>query len=115
MALTVQSEPPSTGRYTAARVLLVCSATGFAILWAALWVPVLLTGGEGSLFLYPTCSCSPWDRGTVGPWAGAWTALALACSSLKAGGSSRNELVAAFSAILLAFGPLVLWFGPTLT
>ncbi|MCM3506492.1 hypothetical protein M3666_15370 [Curtobacterium sp. ODYSSEY 48 V2] len=51
----------------------------------------------------------------VGPWAGAWTALALACSSLKAGGSSRNELVAAFSAILLALGPVLLWFGSTLT
>jgi hypothetical protein len=110
VALTVQFEPPGTGRYTAARVLLVCSATGFAILWAALWVPVLLTGGEGSLFLYPIVFLL-----AVGPWAGAWTALALACSSLKAGGSRRNELVAAFSAILLALGPVLLWFGPTLT
>ncbi|WP_139200627.1 hypothetical protein [Curtobacterium sp. MMLR14_010] len=110
MASTVQSEPPGAGRYTAARVLLVCSAAGFAILWVTLWVPVLLTGSEGSLFLYPIVFLL-----AAGPWAGAWTALALAGSSLKAGGSSRNELVLAFSAILLALGPVLLWFGPTLT
>ena len=110
MALTVQYEPPGAGRYTAAQMLLVCSVAGFAILWAALWAPVLLTGGEGSLFLYPIVFLP-----AVGPWAGAWSALALACSSLKAGGSSRNELVAAFSAILLALGPVLLWFGKRLT
>jgi hypothetical protein len=96
------------GRYTAARLLLVCSAAGLAILWSVLWTPVLLTGGQGGLLLYPVVFLL-----AVGPWAGAWTALALASRSRKDGGAdSRGGPVAAMSAVLLALGPVLLWFGP---
>jgi hypothetical protein len=81
----------------------------FAILWAILWVPVLLTGGAGSLFLYPVVFLL-----AVCPWGGAWTALALAGRSLKEGGGRRSESVAALSAVLLAVGPVLLWFGTSI-
>jgi hypothetical protein len=95
------------GRYTAARLLLVCSAVGFAILWSVLWTPALLTGSQGILLLYPVVFLL-----AVGPWAGAWTALALASRSRRDGSDSRREPVAAMSAVLLALGPVLLWFGP---
>lgn len=103
----VQPEPPRSGHYTAALVLLICSATSFAILWAVMWVPVPLTGSEGSLFLYPIIFLL-----AVGPWIGAWTALALAARSRKEPGAKRSEVVVAASAVLLALGPVLLWFGP---
>lgn len=103
----VQPEPPSNGRSIAALVLLICSAAGFVILWAIMWLPVLLTGSEGSLFLYPIVFLL-----AVGPWVGAWTALALAARSRKGASAKRRGVVAAASAILLALGPVLLWFGP---
>lgn len=106
----VQPEPPNTGRSIAALVLLICSATGFVILWVVMWVPVLLTGGEGSLFLYPIVFLL-----AVGPWGGAWTALALATRSRKGAGAIHSETVAALSSVLLALGPVLLWFGPAVT
>ena len=106
----VQPEPSKTGQSIAALVLLICSATGFAILWAIMWVPVLLTGGAGSLFLYPIVFLL-----AVGPWGGAWTALVLATRSRNQAVATRSETVAALSAILLALGPILLWFGPVAT
>lgn len=103
----VQPEPPSNGRYTAALLLLICSAAGFAILWAIMWLPVLLTDSEGTLFLYPIVFLL-----AVGPWGGTWTALALAARSRKEAGAKRSEAVTAASAVLLVLGPVLLWFGP---
>lgn len=103
----LQPQPPSSGRYIAALVLLICSATGFAILWAIMWLPVRPTSSEGSLFLYPIVFLL-----AVGPWGGAWTALALATRSRKEAGARRSDAVTASSAILLALGPVLLWFGP---
>ena len=88
-------------------MLLICSATSFAILWGAMWVPVLLTGSAGSLFLYPIVFLL-----AVGPWGAAWTALALAARSRKEAGAKRSNAVAGASAVLLALGPVLLWFGP---
>lgn len=105
-----QPEPSKTGQSIAALVLLICSATGFAILWAIMWVPVLLTSGAGSLFLYPIVFLL-----AVGPWGGAWTALVLATRSRKRPGAVHSEKVAALSAILLALGPILLGFGPVAT
>jgi hypothetical protein len=104
---TVRTEPPGTGWYTAALVLLICSASGFAVLWATLWLPVLLTGGQGSLFLYPVVFLL-----AVGPWLGGWAALVMAARSRKEGGGRRSEAVSAASAITLVLGPVLLWFGP---
>ncbi len=85
----------------------MCSAVGFAMLWAILWVPVLLTGGEGSLLLYPVVFLL-----AVVPFGGACSALVLASRSRNAGDGIRSESVAGLSAVLLALGPVLLWFGP---
>lgn len=110
MGSSVQSEPPGTGWYTAARVLLICSAAGFAVLWAILWLPVLLTGGQGSLLLYPVVFLL-----ATGPWAGVCVALVLAGRARKVGVGRHSGTVAALSAVLLALGPVLLWFGPVIT
>lgn len=88
-------------------MVLICSAAGFAVLWAIMWLPVLLAGSEGSLFLYPIVFLL-----AVGPWGGAWAALALAERSRKQASAKRSGVIAAASAILLALGPVLLWFGP---
>lgn len=77
------------------------------MLWAILWVPVLLTGGEGSLLLYPVVFLL-----AVVPFGGACSALVLAIRSRDAGHGSRGDSVAGLSAVLLALGPVLLWFGP---
>jgi hypothetical protein len=102
-----QPEPFGIRRYNAARLLLVCSATSFAILWSILWVPVLLTGGQSSLLLYPVVFLL-----AVLPWCGACMALVLAGRSRNKGVDSRSEVVVGLSAVLLALGPILLWFGP---
>jgi hypothetical protein len=105
-----QSAPSFTRRYIAARRLLVGSAVAFVILWSSLWVPVLLTGAQGSLFLFPVVFLL-----AVAPWGGACTALVLAARSRNEGCDSHSEVVVALSALLLALGPILLWFGPVAT
>lgn len=86
-------------------MLLICSAAGFAILWAIMWLPVLLTGSAGSLFLYPIVFLLAGGRGE------AWAAL-VAERSRKEASAKRGGVIAAASAILLALGPVLLRFGP---
>ncbi|RUQ02861.1 hypothetical protein [Curtobacterium sp. HSID17257] len=104
----VAGPPPSTdARYEVARALLVGSATAFAVLWAVLWLPVLVTGSQGSLFLYPLVLLL-----AVGPWGTTWTALVLAARSRNARDDRRASAVTGISAILLVLAPVLLWFGP---
>ncbi|QCR43398.1 hypothetical protein C1N91_07415 [Curtobacterium sp. SGAir0471] len=99
--------PSTDTRLGVARALLVGSALSFAVLWAVLWLPVLLTGSQGSLFLYPVVLLL-----AVAPYAATWVALVLADRARRARADGRRSAVPALCAVLLVLAPLLLWFGP---
>lgn len=104
----VAGPSPSTDtRIGVALALLVGSALSFAVLWAVLWLPVLLTDSQGSLFLYPLVVLL-----AIAPYGATWVALALAERARRARADGRGSAVPALCAVLLVLAPVLLWFGP---
>ncbi|WIB14852.1 MULTISPECIES: hypothetical protein [unclassified Curtobacterium] len=90
-----------------ATVLTSVSAGALLVLWAALWLPVLLRGADTALFLWPLVVVL-----AVGPWCGSVAALVLAAVALggrRAPTAATAVLLA--SALVVVVAPVALWFG----
>jgi hypothetical protein len=101
---------PTGARGTAlvvATVLTSVSAGAFLVLWAVLWLPVLLRGAETTLFLWPLIVVL-----AVGPWCGSVAALVLATVARCRGQTpTAATAVLLASALLVVVAPVALWFG----